>query len=282
MEVNNNTLSNSPSICLYKSTEIISNFVIFIQELNKIVIECNNNFKDVIFKKIYNYVENIKSSDKFQNQVIIDNTDIPLIDRATFFNTCVWVIRPMKDINDTIDIAYLEPRVEQVNNFVYKTIWKPVFGIIGDPHTNMIYWGSESLGSFQVNPDGTINAICKISQQPKDFTNIIEKRKIRVAMTKSVDYNVDQFINKYFQTNFEKNLCVNSIKMINVFLGKVDIYPCLEETNELEICAATAIGLSCGYNIKIYDKNYQLKDFDKLQNVTFNKENMNNPYFIIF
>jgi hypothetical protein len=270
--------------CLSNSKETINNIINFVKELNKTVnnYKNNNNSFEEINKKILNFFENLKPLNDFENKFIINSDNIDLQDRGNIFNTSVWVIRPIKNINDTIDIGYLESRVIKSNQFVYKTIWKPVFGIIGNPNDNMIYWGSEGLGSFQVNPDGSVNSICKSSKQPKDFNSIMKKRQIRVSMTKSVDYNVDQFINKYFQTNFEKNLCVNNIKMINVFLGKVDIYPCLEKTNELDICAATAIGLSCGYNIKIYDKNYEFTDFDKLENLTFNKENMNNPYFIIF
>jgi 3'-phosphoadenosine 5'-phosphosulfate (PAPS) 3'-phosphatase len=73
------------------------------------------------------------------------------------------------------------------------------------------------------------------------------------------------------------------MKFIDVYLGKNDFYPRLGTTMEWDICAAVAIGESCGFNIKIYDKSLKdYNDLNDLKSVTFNKLDLHNPYFIVY
>jgi 3'(2'), 5'-bisphosphate nucleotidase len=216
--------------------------------------------------------------------------------------SAIWVIDPLDgtksyisydsekgvftDDGFTINLARLELQpvyVTSTDEVSYE--WTPVMGIVSKPTSDMIFWGIKGVGSFQVNPDNTTNRIGYSPETTvfKSFREIVSKRPVRISVSAShCDDKTLEYIEKYFGDNYETYPSGSSIKLIDVFLGKSDIYPRLGRTMEWDICAATAIGLACGFNIKIYDPNVTRDQFYNMETVKFNKEDLTNPYFIVF
>ena len=72
----------------------------------------------------------------------------------------------------------------------------------------------------------------------------------------------------------------SSIKLLWIAEGKADIYPRLGLTSEWDTCAAHAIVKYAGGNVKIYEK--EINNYDELNDLSYNKENILNPFFIVY
>ena len=315
-KIYNNRLPNNNSECwIGKSPKTIKKFIDLMKNLNKLLVDYQKTDMEIEWKYdekghkspvtkadiecnniICNFLKNLKSPINLEETLIVseENKNLSYKDRNNKKYNAIWVIDPLdgtssyinNDDGFTINIGRLERRFEKNINGNIEEIWKPVFGIVSCPSTNEIYWGSDSIGSFKVNKYGNISRIGKSPKsdfENKNFNNILNNRNIRVATSLShSDIKTDNFISKHFDKNFKRYPAGSSIKMINVFLNKVDIYPRLGRTMEWDICAATAIGLSCGYQVKIYDENKKLSHFKNMENIKFNKDDLGNPYFIVF
>lgn len=239
----------------------------------------------------------------YEKTVIVseENKEIPFIERNNMENESVWVIDPLDgtssyinydveslqflDDGFTVNIARLEKRNIFNPDGSIITKWIPVFGIISTPIDGMIYFGGEGIGSFLCTIDDRILQFGKkySEKSQKKFQEIMKDRPIRVGLSASYcNDKTKSLITKFFGNNIESFSSGSSMKFINVFLGKTDFYPRLGRTMEWDICAAVAIGESCGFNIKIYDESATLENLDSLNSVAFNKIDLSNPFFIVY
>ena len=239
-----------------------------------------------------------------ENSLIIseENQEIPFEERNSMEYAAIWVVDPLDgtssyinydeeaceflDDGFTVNIARLEQRRFPNGDGTFTIRWEPIFGIIGCPVSNTVYFGGEGQGSFVVHPDNSIYPIGMDypKKVKKNFSNIMSRRNVRVAVSAShSNEKTEKLLTNLFGNKIDKTPSGSSMKFIDVFLGKVDFYPRLGRTMEWDICAAVAIGKACGFNIKIYDEDTVLsKNFNDLPSVTFNKEDLSNPYFIVY
>jgi len=139
----------------------------------------------------------------------------------------------------------------------------PVFGIVGVPVSGDIYYGIKGVGSFKLLGEKKT----QLSIPSKDMF----LPQIRIVASSS---HMNEQTRNYIQ-QFRDPIIVNtgsSIKLLWVAEGKADLYPRLGPTYEWDTCAAHAV-------VK-YAGGYVLKFEDSLE-LTYNKENLLNPFFVV-
>ena len=292
MSLRYNNEEMSPYCWIGYSNNTINDFINLMKNLNSLVLNNSSNLYKICKSEIYKFLENINPPHFKENTIILSEDEVLSFDtRNSFSNSAIWVIGSLSNLKDkinnrdfTFNIGRLEPRKDKNISEINKINWIPVFGIVSCPFSNMIYWGCENIGSFQISPNDKINriGIKPTKKNDKKFSSILKRRKIRISGSEILSHDTFKFIVNNFTNDYEIIKSNNTIKMINIFLKKTDIYPCLNNSSEFDICAATAIGINCGFNIKKYNKFISLDNLDYLENLEFNKENLYNRYFIVY
>jgi 3'(2'), 5'-bisphosphate nucleotidase len=311
------TTSNSP---FFEDIQLhLIMFIKLLRDANKIIMENRKPDMHIEWKQEGSRTSPVTQADIKANELICncindtfyfekfvivseENKEILFNERNNISLDAIWVIDPLDgtssyinydvesasylDNGFTVNIARLEKRNKYQPDGSIVTFWKPVFGIISTPTDNMVYFGGEGIGSYQFTPDNNLLPIGMNypKKAEKNFNDILSKRKVRVGISAShCNQKTKDLITTLFDDNYESYSSGSSMKFIDVYLGKTDFYPRLGTTMEWDICAAVAIGESCGFNIKIFDES--IKCFSTLNNLTsvvFNKLDLHNPYFIVY
>lgn len=259
----------------YKEDIFINKLINLVKECNKIVLDIYNTEFEVI-----NKLDNtpLTLADKKCNQHICDflknnypgiliiseeNKQYSFQDRKKH-NLC-WLIDPIDGTKEfikkngqfTINIGLCKNKI-------------PVFGIVSIPVTGEIYFGAENYGSFKL--ENSIKKKLLISK--KDFT----KKKLNIVASSShLNDETKNFIDLFNNPNIINT--GSSIKLLWVAEGKADIYPRLAPTSEWDTCAAHAIVKYAGGKVIKYKDNNLIFSDEELK---YNKENILNPYFIVY
>lgn len=260
----------------FQNKEFINNFIKLIKECNAIVLDIYNTKFKTIYKK--------------------DKTPLTLADKKCNQHICNFLKKNYKDIliiseenkkicfKDRKDHSYcwlIDP-IDGTKEFVKRNgqftinigLCKdgiPIFGIVSIPVTGEIYYGIEGIGSFKLNN----NNRKKLKIIKKDFSK--EGLNI-VASASHLNEKTKKFINQF--KNYNIISTGSSIKLLWVAEGKADIYPRIAPTSEWDTCAAHAVvKYSGGKVVKYNDSNNEFLYEEELK---YNKENILNPYFIVF
>lgn len=183
-----------------------------------------------------------------------------------------WLVDPLDGTKEfikrngefTVNIALIE------NNL-------PVLGVVFLPVTSELYFGSNQTGSYHcILPDlngiEDVDAIINIS---KDLKNIVLPDVYTIVASRShMSPETENFIQKCKEKHSNVKLISkgSSIKLCLVAEGKANVYPRLAPTMEWDTAAAHAVAKFAGCDVlNFYTKN----------ELTYNKENLLNPYFIV-
>ena len=267
----------------YQKKEFIDSFIKLIKECNKIVLDIYQSDFKVITKsdstpltladeKCNQHICNFLK--KHYNKILIiseENKEISYNQRKK--HNLYWLIDPIDGTKEfvkkngqfTINIGLCRNKV-------------PIFGIVSIPVTGEIYYGVEGIGSFKLTNDNKI----KLQISKKDFT---KKGLNIVASASHLNEKTKLFIELFKEPNIVST--GSSIKLLWVAEGKADIYPRIAPTSEWDTCAAHAVVKYAGGNVIKYVKNCIVKNIEKnnfLNNeeLVYNKENILNPYFIVY
>ena len=141
----------------------------------------------------------------------------------------------------------------------------PVFGIVSIPVTNKIYYGTKDRGSFKL-----LNGVkTELIREVKEYD--IEQENIRIICSSSHMSEKTELYVKQFK-NPELINIGSSIKLLYIAENKADVYPRLAPTSEWDTCAAHAVVKFAGGSVL---------NFDTGEELTYNKENLLNPHFIV-
>ena len=142
----------------------------------------------------------------------------------------------------------------------------PIFGIVSIPVYDDIYYGIEGIGSYKI--DKNDNKIKLEIKQNKD----LGKDNIKIIASSShMNEETLNYIKKFKNPNLLN--IGSSIKLLYIAENKADLYPRFALTSEWDTCAAHAIiKYSNGNVINIEDK----------KELKYNKENLLNPYFLVY
>ncbi len=137
---------------------------------------------------------------------------------------------------------------------------EPVLGVVYVPVKDILYYGS-SDGSFKVERG------VKKRLEPSSHDG-----KLRVVASKShFNDETKEYIEKLGK-EYELVNAGSSLKLCLVAANEADIYPRLGPTMEWDTAAAHAVVKYSGKNVINYETNSEL---------TYNKKNLLNPYFVV-
>ena len=140
----------------------------------------------------------------------------------------------------------------------------PIFGIVSIPVSGEIYYGIEGLGSFKIHNNNKTKLEIPKKDLNKEGLNI-------VASSSHMSDETKDYINKF---NNPKLVNIgSSIKLLYVAENKADIYPRFGPTSEWDTCAAHAIVKYANGVVVRTDNKEELK---------YNKENILNPFFLVY
>jgi 3'(2'), 5'-bisphosphate nucleotidase len=141
---------------------------------------------------------------------------------------------------------------------------KPVMGVVAVPVTGEIFYASQGNGAF-VKRDNQVAAL------PKRRTWALNEEGLRVVASRS--HMNDQ--TQSFIDSLNKPILVSkgsSLKFMLLAEGKADVYPRYAPTMEWDTAAAHAIVNEVGLNV--FEQGTE-------REITYNKENLLNPYFLV-
>ena len=140
----------------------------------------------------------------------------------------------------------------------------PVFGTVSVPVKQQIYYGISGLGSYKLS----VGKKEKISVSNKN----IDKDALTIAVSRShMSFTTRQYIEQFGPINLI--IAGSSLKLLLVAEGTADMYPRLGPTSEWDTCAAHAVVKYAGGCVTKHE--------DSLKELTYNKKDLLNPYFIV-
>lgn len=183
-----------------------------------------------------------------------------------------WIIDPLDGTKE-----FLRRNGEFTVNIALVHQCRPVLGVIYAPVSGELYWGAENLGARK--------CICR--EMPDNMEEVCQKGQILPLQRKSKTLRVVgsrsfktpetyQYIQK-IKSRFEdrKVEFVNlgsSLKICRVAEGQADLYPRLGPTMEWDTAAGHAIATAAGK---------QVTELDCSTPLTYNKQELVNPHFIV-
>lgn len=173
-----------------------------------------------------------------------------------------WIVDPIDGTKE-----FIKKTGEFTVNIGLVQNGKVVLGVVSIPCKKIIYYGSTLLGAFKKNYEtGKIKKIKANNWNP-------HKQNIQIATSKShLNKETTDYIDLWKFNNPQMFATGSSLKILYVAEGVVDFYPRLGPTMEWDTCAAHGVLKSAGGNLRTI----------KNQEVTYNKENLYNPFFICY
>ncbi|MCG6188298.1 3'(2'),5'-bisphosphate nucleotidase CysQ [Maribellus maritimus] len=181
-----------------------------------------------------------------------------------------WIVDPLDGTKE-----FIKKNGEFTVNIALAKNGKPVMGIIYVPVSKTLYFGEISLGAFMcenISGEITLDSVLKKSEKlPKPKKT---KKYFVVGSRSHMSPETEGYINALKQKHAEIDIISkgSSLKICMVAEGVADEYPRFGPTMEWDTAAGHAITNAAG-------KKLWLTDFS--EELTYNKENLLNPYFIV-
>jgi 3'(2'), 5'-bisphosphate nucleotidase len=173
-----------------------------------------------------------------------------------------WLIDPLDGTKE-----FIKKNDEFTVNIALIHNGVPELGVVYLPAKEILYYAMKGQGSFKID---------KNSQPQKINARKLKDKKELIIMGSRSHGNqeLQDFVEqkKHEYENVEFIASGSSLKFTMIAEGKADIYPRLGPTMEWDTGAAHAIVLECGKKVYKYGTDEQL---------TYNKENLLNPWFIV-
>tara|TARA_X000000950_G_scaffold140366_1_gene174172 strand:- start:14500 stop:15258 length:759 start_codon:yes stop_codon:yes gene_type:complete len=170
-----------------------------------------------------------------------------------------WLVDPLDGTKEfikkngefTVNIALIE------NNI-------PSLGVVYCPVTDILFWNDEERKVYKKENNKVVEIRKRVSVNDND-------KNLRVVVSRS---HINDETNNYIKKLNEPKLisCGSSLKFLYIADNKADIYPRFGPTMEWDTAAAHSILSALGI---------QVINLDTGRELSYNKENLLNPYFII-
>src|SRR5665647_394846 len=176
-----------------------------------------------------------------------------------------WLVDPLdvtkefinKNDEFTVNIALVQGNV-------------PVAGVIYAPCTDTLYCGSKETGVYK-NEKGQQIKFSPLAER-NQFKDLLRKEHITVIASRShMSFETKSFINQF--QNVTLTSLGSSLKFMMLLENRADIYPRLGSTMEWDTAAAHAI---------LNASNRGVYQVDMKSELTYNKRDLTNPFFIAF
>ncbi|MEZ4777022.1 MAG: 3'(2'),5'-bisphosphate nucleotidase CysQ [Bacteroidia bacterium] len=170
-----------------------------------------------------------------------------------------WLVDPLDGTKE-----FIKRNGEFTVNIALVEGGKVIMGCVHVPVMDTTYFAAKGEGSFIVKEGVTTRIEASEFEMTASGLRIVCSRS---HMTKEVEEYVAQFDNP------EAVSLGSSLKLIMIAEGKADIYPRLAPTMEWDTAAAQVIVEEAGGTVINYETG---------EPVVYNKENLLNPWFIVF
>lgn len=176
-----------------------------------------------------------------------------------------WLIDPLDGTEE-----FIHKREEFTINIALVKDQTPVAGVIYVPCFDRLYVGSNETGVFKKEN----NFFTQLSALPKRMSmeTLKQKENITIAVSRShLSKKTTAFVQQFLHPQFLSK--GSSLKFMMLLEGQADIYPRLGTTMEWDTAAAHAILNASGRGV--YHMDFQTE-------LTYNKPDLHNPFFVAF
>ncbi len=180
----------------------------------------------------------------------------------------LWVVDPLDGTKE-----FLKRNDEFTVNIALVEEGAPIAGVIYVPATDVLYFGVVGDGAYVVE---AASAVCSSDyfRFAKKLPCASHEAFVVVASRSHLSPETETFIDECRKRHAQVELrsAGSSLKICLVAEGKADVYPRLAPTMEWDTAAGHAIALAAGCTVLDADTGLAL---------TYNKENLLNPFFVV-
>ena len=231
----------------YTNKKDLSPLTIADLEANKIICQGLNNLNKNLDENILIISEENKNLDFNQRKK---------------YKYC-WLVDPIDGTKEFIKRnGQFTTNIGLVEYDSYNDKYFSIFGIVGIPVEETIYYGGLNYGSYKTDYHNNRKQVNIKKIKEGDTLKIVASNSHMNKETKDFIKNLNQ---PYDLVNYG-----SSIKILKVADGSADLYPRIAPTMEWDTCAAHSIIKGAGGNLITYPEKNEL---------VYNKENLLNPYF---
>ncbi|MBN1597579.1 MAG: 3'(2'),5'-bisphosphate nucleotidase CysQ [Bacteroidales bacterium] len=201
-------------------------------------------------------------------QLSEENANISFSERSAW--NLFWLIDPLDGTKE-----FINKRAEYTINIALVESGIPVLGVVYVPVQNILYYGLKGEGSYKAIPGESVlvddiiaNASRINGRKSGDKLQIVASRSHLSDETKDFIEKIQLITGECEMKSFG-----SSLKLCMIAEGAADIYPRIGPTMEWDTAASHAVAVYAGCEVK---------QFPGLQSLIYNKENLQNPYFIVY
>jgi 3'(2'), 5'-bisphosphate nucleotidase len=186
-----------------------------------------------------------------------EGKSIPYSERSSW--EYFWMVDPLDGTKE-----FIKRNGEFTVNIALIHFGKPVLGVVAVPVTGEVFYASQGKGAF-VRKNGRAVSLAK-----RTTTDLSQKGLRVVASRSHMNEETQAFIDQLAEPSLVSK--GSSLKFMLLAEGKADVYPRYAPTMEWDTAAAHAIVNEAGLNVYRHGSDTEL---------TYNKENLLNPYFLV-
>ena len=186
----------------------------------------------------------------------------------------LWIVDPLDGTKE-----FIKKNGEFTVNVALVKNNQPIIGVIYVPAKNILYFSNKNVGSYKstvsVNEFKDLASIEELIRESEKLPIIKNSSKhVIVASRSHMSKETKDFVDSRIEIkeNVEIVSIGSSLKICMVAEGKADVYPRLAPTMEWDVAAGHSIAKYSGFKILNYDNGTEL---------TYNKENLLNPFFVV-
>lgn len=222
-------------------------------------------------------------ADRKSNEIIMEylkNTPYPVIseeNKAIGYDTrrswtTVWIVDPLDGTKE-----FIQKNGEFTVNIALVYEGRPALGVIYIPVTRTLYYGTLREGAYKIAPVSYAETTDWAELEKKALPLPLPRKDtsfVVVASRSHMSTETERFIADLKREHKEVRFTSigSSIKICLVAEGSADIYPRFAPTMEWDTAAGHAIAKAAGKELYQQDGKTPL---------TYNKENLLNPWFIV-
>lgn len=184
-----------------------------------------------------------------------EGNKIPFHERKTW--EYFWMVDPLDGTKE-----FIKRNGEFTVNIALIKNKKPIMGVIYVPTFEKLYYGIQGFGAYLEENKNKVQL--PFTKNDTDTVKIVASRNYLNKETKD-------FIQTY--PKHELLSMGSSLKFMLIAEGNADVYPRLAPTSEWDTAAAQAIVEIVGGKVV---------DFETKEPLVYNKENLLNPFFLVF
>lgn len=234
---------------LIKVVKLVNQEILNIYDSDDYSIEIKDDMSPVTRADIASHEILIKELKKILDIPVMSEESIPLYEQRRYWDK-FWMIDPLDGTKDfikknggfTVNIALLEKNI-------------PILGVVSIPVSGDIYYAIKDSGAYK--------------NGERIYNNSIRKELIGADSNFHSTDLIQEFFKKYHIKDIRK--IGSSIKLCKLAEGIIDVYPRLNGTKEWDTAAAHIIANEAGC---------KLIDVETKKELTYNKEDYRNNYFI--